>query len=63
MIHIGVDHTGRTARVILDNTHAAVYIDGNLIRHLTLDHSRRYQPSGLPRGRRPYPDCQERPAT
>jgi transposase InsO family protein len=53
VIHIGVAHTGHTARVMLDDTHAAVFIDGLLIRHLELDHSRPYQPSGLPRGTRP----------
>jgi transposase InsO family protein len=51
IIHVGVDHIGRTARVMLDDTHAAVFIDGRLVRHLELDHSRPYQPSGLPRGR------------
>jgi transposase InsO family protein len=55
VINVGVDHTGRTARVMLDDTHAAVFIDGALVRHLTLDHTRPYQPSGRPRGgpRRP----------
>jgi transposase InsO family protein len=54
-IHLGVDHAGRTARLMIDDTHAAVFIDGLLIRHLALDHRRRYQPSGRPRGgpRRP----------
>jgi transposase InsO family protein len=50
VIHIGVDHAGRTAHVLLDHTHAAVFIDGHLVRHLELDPTRRYQPSGLPRG-------------
>jgi transposase InsO family protein len=50
VIHVGVDHNGRTARVMLDNTHAVVFIDGRLVRHLQLDHTRPYQPSGLPRG-------------
>ena len=53
VIHVGVDHYGRPARVMLDDTHAAVFIDGLLIRHLELDHTRRYQPSGRPRGPRP----------
>jgi transposase InsO family protein len=52
VIHVGIDHQGRTARVMLDDTHAAVFIDGTLVRHLTLDHSRTYQPSGLKRGPR-----------
>ena len=50
IIHVGVAHAGRTARVMLDDTHAAVFIDDVLVRHLELDHSRAYQPSGLPRG-------------
>ena len=55
VIHVGVDHAGRTARVMLDDTHTAVFIDGRLVRHLTLDKTRTYQPSGLKRGgpRRP----------
>ena len=57
VFHVGVDHIGQTARVMFDDTHAAVFIDNRLVRHLELDHSRRYQPSGLPRGgrrRRPH---------
>jgi transposase InsO family protein len=54
-IHVGVDHKGRTARLMIDDTHAAVFIDGLLVRHLELDRSRAYQPSGLPRGRRHVP--------
>jgi len=50
VIHVGVDHVGRKARVVLDDTHAAVFIAGSLVRHLELDHRRPYQPSGLPRG-------------
>jgi transposase InsO family protein len=49
-IHLGVDHAGRTARLLIDDSHAAVFISGLLVRHLELDHSRRYQPSGRPRG-------------
>lgn len=52
-IHIGVTHAGKPARILFDDTHAAVYIDGSLIRHLKLDTTRRYQPSGLPRRPRP----------
>ena len=50
IIHVGAAHAGRTAQVMLDDTHAAVFIDGHLVRHVELDHSRTYQPSGLPRG-------------
>lgn len=53
VIHVGIDHQGRTARVMLDDTHAAVFINGTLVRHLELDHRRAYQPSGLKRGPRP----------
>lgn len=55
VIHLGVDHAGRKARVTLDDTHAVVFIDGHLVRHLELDHSRPYQASGAKRGgpRRP----------
>jgi transposase InsO family protein len=51
VIHIGVAHHGQTAHVLLDDTHAAVFIGNQLIRHLELDHTRRYQRSGLPRSR------------
>jgi transposase InsO family protein len=50
IIHVGVDHIGRIARVMLDDTHAAVFVNGLLVRHLELDRRRPYQPSGLPRG-------------
>lgn len=50
-IGLGTEFTGRPARVFLDGTHANVFIDGKLVRHLTLDPSRRYQPSGRSPGR------------
>lgn len=50
LIHIGNRWAGRTARVHHNDTHAAVFIDHQLVRALTLDPTRRYQPSGLPRG-------------
>jgi transposase InsO family protein len=52
-IAIGSQWRGRTARVHHDDTHAAVFIDHHLVRALRLDPTRRYQPSGLPRRRRP----------
>lgn len=52
VIHVGIDHKGRTAHVMFDDTHAAVFIDGSLVRHLELDHNHAYQPSGLKRGPR-----------
>jgi len=52
-VAIGSEYRGRRARVHYDDTHVAVYIDHRLVRVLQLDPTRRYQPSGLPRGRRP----------
>jgi transposase InsO family protein len=52
-IAIGSQWRGRSARVHHDDTHAAVFIDHQLVRALQLDPTRRYQPSGLPPGRRP----------
>ncbi len=49
-IHLGVEHQGRTALAIIDNKRANIFINGELIRHLELDHTRRYQPSGRKRG-------------
>lgn len=49
-IHIGVEHHARHALVILDKNRANVFIDGDLIRHLELDRTRTYQPSGRRRG-------------
>jgi transposase InsO family protein len=53
VIHVGVTHAGRPARVLVDDTDAAIFIEGSLVRRLRLDRSRRYQASGLPRGPRP----------
>jgi transposase InsO family protein len=44
-IHVGSRYKGRHAHVMLDDTHAAVFIDGQLVRHLVLDKTRSYQPS------------------
>jgi transposase InsO family protein len=49
-IQVGVEHAGRHADLVVTDTHASVYIDGQLVRHLELDHTRSYQPSGRPRG-------------
>jgi transposase InsO family protein len=43
-IHIGRTHAGKTAHVLLDDTHAAIYIDGLLVHQRTLDTTRSYQP-------------------
>lgn len=50
VIHIGIEHHHRPALVVIDATRANVFIDGELVRHLELDRSRSYQPSGKPRG-------------
>lgn len=55
IINVGVEHHGRPALVVIDKTRANVFIDGELVRHLELDHSRTYQPSGRPRGGPPRP--------
>jgi transposase InsO family protein len=52
VIHVGKTRAGQQTRVMFDDTHAAVFVDGLLVRHLELDPSRPYQPSGTPRGRR-----------
>lgn len=49
-IHIGVEHRGQHALVMVDNARANVFINGDLVRHLQLDRTRAYQPSGRPRG-------------
>lgn len=52
-IAVGVEWAAQQARVDYDDTNAAVFIGPNLVRVLALDRSRRYQPSGKSRGRRP----------
>ena len=57
-IGLGVEYAGFTAQVIVDGTHAAVYIEDKLIRTLQLDPTRRYQARGSKPGgprRRPHP--------
>lgn len=49
-IHIGSEWAGNTATIITDDHHATVFINKRLVRHLTIDPNRRYQPSGRPRG-------------
>jgi transposase InsO family protein len=49
-IQIGVEHAGRTATIVADDTHATVIIAGHVVRYLTIDPTRRYQPSGRTRG-------------
>lgn len=50
-IHVGVDHASQQALVMIDDRWINVYIDNRLILHTSLDKTRRYQPSGKPRGR------------
>jgi len=52
-IHVGVTHADQPAHVLIDDTTAAVFINHELVRYLPLDHTHSYQPSGLPRRRRP----------
>jgi transposase InsO family protein len=54
-INVGRKWHGRTARIHHDDTHAAVFIDRQLVRALQLDTTRRYQPSGPHPRRRPNP--------
>lgn len=52
-IGVGYQWRGHTATIHHDDTHAAVFIDHKLIRALTLNPNRRYQPTGRPPGRSP----------
>ena len=52
-IGVGQKWRGHTAHIHYDDTHAAVFIDNKLVRALTLDPTRRYQPTGLRPGPRP----------
>lgn len=50
-IHVGRQHAGHTVLVIAQGHDLTVFGDNTIIRRLTLDPTRRYQPSGNPRGR------------
>lgn len=54
-IAVGVEWSGCAATVILDAHYATIFSGDQLVRHLKLDHSRSYQPTGRRRGgaRRP----------
>jgi transposase InsO family protein len=54
-IAVGVEWAGCHATVILDAHYATIFSRDQLVRHLKLDHSRSYQPTGRRRGgtRRP----------
>lgn len=49
-IGLGRRWSGHTARIHYDDTHAAVFIDHQLVRALKIDPTRRYQPTGRPPG-------------
>ena len=50
---IGARYKGATATIITDNGYASVYINDQLVRHLKIDPTRRYQPqANTPTGRR-----------
>jgi transposase InsO family protein len=44
IISIGAQWAERAAKVVFDDHHATIFIDGELIRHLTIDRTRSYQP-------------------
>lgn len=46
-------HAGQTATVIADGTYATIFVNGEIVRHLKIDPTRRYQASGKPRGPKP----------
>jgi transposase InsO family protein len=49
-IAVGAEWTGCTVTVLTDQHHATVIYGDRLVRHLRIDPTRRYQPSGRPRG-------------
>lgn len=44
-IGLGIRHHGQTATIIGDGNYASIYINEQLIRHLRIDPTRRYQPN------------------
>src|SRR5680860_35397 len=50
-INVGRPHAGRKVLVIASGDDLTVFSDNTVIRRLTLDRTRRYQPSGNPHGR------------
>jgi hypothetical protein len=50
---IGARYIANTATIVTHSTHASVFINNNLVRHLTIDHTRRYQPLHPRPGRPP----------
>jgi transposase InsO family protein len=43
-IQVGIEHAGRNATIVADDTHATVIIAGQVVRYLTIDPTRKYQP-------------------
>ena len=50
LIALGAEYAGQRVEVVLDGLQADVFAGDELIRHLSLDPERRYQPSGRRRG-------------
>lgn len=50
IINVGIAWAGCQATVIVDAHHATIFSGNELVRHLRIDHTRRYQPSGRQRG-------------
>jgi transposase InsO family protein len=50
LIQIGVAWANQPAIVQIDGLNANVFVNGDLVRHLTIDPTRTYQPSGRKRG-------------
>jgi hypothetical protein len=43
---VGVEYRGQPAEIVIKGLTADVFVAGHLLRHLTLDPNRIYQPSG-----------------
>jgi transposase InsO family protein len=56
LISVGTPLAGQTVLVVANGNDLTVWGEPGLIQTLTVDPSRRYQPSGRPPGRRPRPD-------
>jgi transposase InsO family protein len=49
-IRVGAEWTGCDATIIVDGAYASVFVDDQLVRHLRIDPTRRYQPIRRPGG-------------
>lgn len=52
---LGVAYAGAEAEIVYDDRHAAIYVDGQLVRSAPIDPGRTYQASGKRRGGRRQP--------